>query len=397
MSEACPFLDAIKPEHRADPYPLYADVPKVPTRLQDGRYVVTGYQAVLSLLHDRRLTSAAGDGKGPNKRVDLLRLDPPEHDRLRRVMMRQFGPPNRPRLVGDLEGEIIEAAHALVDGLEGKAEADLVEHFAHPLPLSIIRKLMDIPEYDESKFRVWVDTLTASTGSTDRTAESVAAGHDLSAYLADMANGRRGGNGTDMLTGLVNDDGPEGGLPAASVGPMASLLLIAGHETTVNLISNGILTLLRHPEEISLLQGDPLRSVRIVEELLRYEPPVQFIQSRTAMTNIEVEGVAIPAGSGIVLVVAAANRDAARFDRADCFDPDRADNQHLGFGSGIHSCFGAPLARLEGQIALRVVFERLVNPCVAMAPRYRTSALLRGPSQLVVSFDAVRPRSADGA
>ncbi len=392
MSDACPFLAAIQPEHRVDPYPLYGELPRTPTRLEDGRYVVTGYQAALALLHDRRLTSAGGGGQGPNKRVDLLRLDPPEHDRLRRIMMRQFGPPARPRLVAELEGDIVEATHDLIDRLAGKTEADLVEEVAHPLPLSIIRKLLDIPQSDEERFRGWVDTITANTGSSERSEKAVSAGHDLSSYLAEIANGRRGGSGTDMLTGLVNDDGPEGSLPATSIGPMASLLLIAGHETTVNLIANGILTLLKHPEEAARLRDDPARSIVIVEELLRYEPPVQFIQSRTALTDIEVDGVPIPAGSTVVLVVAAANRDPARFDDADRFDPDRPDNQHLGFGSGIHSCFGAPLARLEGQIALRSVFERLEDLSLAAAPRYRESALLRGPKELLVRFGKVRPR-----
>ncbi|MEU2880892.1 cytochrome P450, partial [Streptomyces sp. NPDC007070] len=170
------------------------------------------------------------------------------------------------------------------------------------------------------------------------------------------------------------------------------LLLIAGHETTVNLITNGMLTLLRHPEYLERLRADPGLSVRIVEELLRYEPPVQFVPQRTCITDIELRGVTIPKGSRIWLVLAAGNRDPERFADPDRFDPDREDIEHLGFGSGIHSCFGAPLARLEAQIALAELARRLVDPrLVEDPPPYRTNAVLRGPRHLNVEVDGVLP------
>ena len=174
---------------------------------------------------------------------------------------------------------------------------------------------------------------------------------------------------------------------------MAALLLIAGHETTVNLIANGILTLLRHRDEITSMRADPRRAIRVVEELLRYEPPVQFITNRTTLSDVEVEGITLPAGSTVVLVLAAANRDPTRFDRAVQFDPDRIDNQHLGFGSGVHSCFGAAVARLEGQVALNLIFRRLVAPKLVEAPSYRRSSALRGPSKLMIAYDGIRARS----
>ena len=174
---------------------------------------------------------------------------------------------------------------------------------------------------------------------------------------------------------------------------MATLLLIAGHETTVNLIANGILTLLRHPDEAGRLVREADREVGLVEELLRFEPPVQFIPNRWTLADLTVGGTTIPKGSQVVLVIAAANRDPSRFAAAERFDPGRADNQHLGFGSGVHACFGAPLARLEGQIALRALFERLVEPTLAREPAYRKSPLLRGPSELHVAYAGVRPAS----
>jgi cytochrome P450 len=393
MTGICPFKLALEPAHRADPYPLYAAMPRVPTRIDGERFVIRDYQQVMSLLHDPRLSSAIADGidahAAENRVPSLLKLDPPEHDRLRRITMRQFGPPHRINLVADLEDEIIAKTHALIDALASDRQADVVSRFAHQLPVSIICKLMDIPRSDEGRFHEWVADIIGGFGTGNSQTEAMAAAQKLGAYLTEMAMGRRGDSGTDMLSGLVNDEGPEGRLPDASIGAMATLLLIAGHETTVNLIGNGILTLIRHPAEALRLRQDPVRAVAIVEELLRFEPPVQFVQNRTTMADIELGGVIIPKGSTVVLLLAAANRDSAQFAAADQFDPDRRDNQHLGFGSGIHSCFGAPLARLEAQIALRFFFERVVNPRIVGEPRYRPSPLLRGPSELIVAYDGV--------
>jgi cytochrome P450 len=172
----------------------------------------------------------------------------------------------------------------------------------------------------------------------------------------------------------------------------ADLLLVAGHETTVNLITNGMLTLLRHPDVLERLNREPGLITTLVEELLRYEPPVQMLTSRTVLADIDIAGTIIPAGSPLVLVLAAGSRDPARFRDPDRFDPGRAGNQHLGFGSSIHYCFGAALARTEAQVALPELARRLVNPrLVADAPPYRPSPVLRGPRHLQVTYDAVAP------
>jgi cytochrome P450 len=168
------------------------------------------------------------------------------------------------------------------------------------------------------------------------------------------------------------------------------LLLFAGHETTVNLITNGMLTLLRHPEVLDRLRREPDLVIRLIEELLRYEPPVQMLANRWALADIATAGTTIPRGSTVILLLASGNRDPARFRDPERFDPDRADNQHVGFGSGIHHCFGAPLARLEAQIALTELARRLENPrLVQDPPPYRQSATLRGPRHLLVEIDGV--------
>jgi cytochrome P450 len=170
------------------------------------------------------------------------------------------------------------------------------------------------------------------------------------------------------------------------------LLLVAGHETTVNLIANGTLTLLRNPELLPRLRADRELAVPLVEELLRYEPPVQFLPNRNALADIEVAGTTIPKGSRIVLLVASASRDPEFFDDPERFDPDRRDNQHYGFGGGVHYCFGAPLARLEAQLALLALASRLRNPrLVEDPPPYRPSPVLRGPRHLLVEVDGIEP------
>lgn len=168
--------------------------------------------------------------------------------------------------------------------------------------------------------------------------------------------------GSDLLSGLVTDPGPDGLMAQANIRRTASLLLIDGHETIVNLITNGMLTLLRHPDVLERLKHEPNMVIRLVEELLRYEPPVHILPNRTALADISIAGTVIPKGSTVILLLASGNRDPARFHDPDKFNPDRKDNMHLGFGSGIHYCYGAPLARLETQIALTELVRRLEKP-----------------------------------
>ncbi len=214
--------------------------------------------------------------------------------------------------------------------------------------------------------------------------------HAMGEYMADLAQARARKPGDDILSGLVTDDGPDGRMSLAEIAATGVLLLVAGHETTVNLISNGTLTLLRHPEVLERLRREPGLSIPLVEELLRYEPPVQML-IRGTLAEISVAGSTIPKGVSISLLLASGNRDPEVFPDADRFIPDRGDNQHLGFGSGIHYCFGAPMARLEAQIALMALAQRLETPrLVVDPPSYRRSPILRGPRHLLVDVDGVR-------
>lgn len=397
--------------NRADPYPLYAELRKTPVvRDEEGPYVVSTYWEIRHLLHDPRVSSDARNlnpeaarsltqEADPNLPPTFLKLDPPEHDRLRRLAMRSFGPPHTPRRVFDMRGELTDIVGGLIDGLRDRNQIDLVDNVSYPFPVTVICRLLGVPREDEPRFHGWADVLAASIDPAQGSPEereaqlqTIRQAHvELAAYLSGLLEERRRSPRDDMLSALATDQGPEGRMSQLEMLSTAALLLIAGHETTVNLITNGMLTLLRHPEVLQQLRDDPGLAVPMVEELLRYEPPVQLLPQRTVLADIDIAGTTIPKGSSLWLVLASGNRDPQRFLDADRFIPERPDNQHLGFGSGIHSCFGAPLARLEAQIALTELARRLDNPrLVEDPPPYRRNAVLRGPRHLEIAFDGLK-------
>jgi cytochrome P450 len=404
MSEPTLLDQVFAQENRHDPYPLWAEMRKNPVARQpDGTYVVSGYEQIVTLLHDPRVSSDPAKRGLPtgNMQPGFINADPPRHDRVRRETTKFFGPPHRPELVSSLEPWMREAVNGLVDGVADKTRVDVVEEVAYPFPVSAICRVLGVPREDEPKFHGWsaalIDALGARfhpDGNEEVFKKALAANQELTDYLSKLAADRRADPRDDMISGLVTDDGPDR-LADEDIPSTARLLLIAGHETTVNLIANGMLTFLRHPEQLERVRSDPEYIIRVVEELLRFEPPVQMIPNRSAMEDIPLGEATIPAGAGIILAVAAANRDAARFAEPDSFVPDRQDGvagQHLGLGGGVHYCFGAPLARLEVQVALSTLARRLENPrLVEDPPEYRPSPILRGPIRLPVDIDGVRP------
>ncbi|MFB6784543.1 cytochrome P450 [Streptomyces sp. NPDC056352] len=381
---------------RADPYPMYAELRKTPVALQeDGSYVVSTYREITDILHDPHLSSDTRNLSHPTAGAEeqttpaFINLDPPEHDRLRRMAMRHFGPPHSPGLVTGMEPALTTTVSGLIDDFAGKEQIDVVDDFAYPFPVTVICHLLGVPREDEPRFRLWVDDIINSidynpkTDPKEKLDKGVQAREELRQYLGGLLEQRHGRPGDDLLSRLANDDGPDGRMTDEEIVSTANLLLIAGHETTVNLITNGMLTLLRHPQVLQRLRDEPDLVVPLVEELLRYEPPVHIIPWRAAYSDITVADTVIPKGSQIMLMLASGNRDPDRFHDPDRFDPDRRDNQHLGFGSGVHLCFGGPLARRETQIALTELVRRLDRPrLVADPPPYRRSPVLRGPIHL---------------
>ncbi|MGA9521279.1 MAG: cytochrome P450 [Myxococcaceae bacterium] len=410
MAQASIFQQILDPANRANPYPLYAELRKTPVvREADGTYVVSTYDALVSLLHDPRVssdprnrpglagaTSPLEEGHAGPPETFIAR-DPPEHDRLRRLAMRPFGPPHTPGRIESLRPWLLETTTRLIDALVGKGQFDLVDAFSYPLPVTAICRLLGVPREDESRFHTWADALVSvidpSTGTyEERRARSARVRAELGQYLSGLADAHLRQPGDDLLSGMLTDTGPEGRMSREDVLSTASLLLVAGHETTVNLITNGMLTLLRHPDVLERLRREHDLIVPLVEELLRYEPPVHIVPERNALADIDIAGITIPKGSTLALVMAAGNRDPARFPDPDRFIPDRPNNTHLGFGSGIHYCFGAPLARAEAQIALSELVRRLENPgLVVDPPPYRPNAALRGPRHLLLEVDGIRP------
>jgi cytochrome P450 len=394
--------------NRANPYPLYAELREHGVaRQDDGSYLVGTYYEVGALLHDPRISSdrrnrAVPDDipiEAPGMPYSFIGLDDPEHERLRNIAMRPFGPPHSANRIDAMHGEITAIAKELIDALQGRDLIDLVEDFAYPLPVAVICRFLGVPREDERRFHAWSEAVIASldrtpdSDPTERQSAGVAARIAMGEYLGELADSRRGRPSDDMLSAFVNDSGPDGSFTLPELTSTAVLLLIAGHETTVNLIANGMLTLLRHPEALKLLRREPALMPRAVEELLRYEPPVQLLWQRTALTDVEVAGVVIPKGAPLILVLASGSRDPKRFNHPDHFDPIRRDNQHFGFGSGVHSCFGAPLARIEAQIALTELARRLDSPRLLQdPPPYRRSPILRGPRHLPLAIAGIRDR-----
>ncbi|MFI8339180.1 cytochrome P450 [Streptomyces sp. NPDC085639] len=401
--------------NRADPYPLYEELRKTPVfHDEDGPYVVSTYHEIQGLLHDPRISSdprnltlpssdplAQAEGDDSGLPPVFLKLDPPDHDRLRRITNRPFGPPHSPHRVHDMRGELDGIVTGLIDGIAGAdslERIDLVDQFSYPFPVTVICRLLGVPHEDEPRFHGWADTIAASLDPDpdadpgERPKAATDAQMELGMYLAGLIEERRKNPGEDMLSQLAAaGEEPDGSMSTLEAVSTAALLLIAGHETTVNLITNGMLTLLRHPDVLQRLRAEPQLSVPIVEELLRYEPPVQLLPRRSTLADIEVCGVNIPKGATVSLILASGNRDPKRFENPDRFDPDRGDIQHLGLGSGIHSCFGAPLARQEAQLALSELARRLENPrLLEDPPPYRQNAVLRGPRHLPIACDGIR-------
>jgi cytochrome P450 len=390
------FAQILVPANRANPYPLYARMRETPVApLGDGYFAVSTYAAVSALLTDPRMSKEQRKSAIPltmAQRIEprpFLQLDPPEHDRLRRLIVAQFTPAR----VASTHDRIVAFVDELLDARRDQGHIDIVDDFTYPLPVTIICELLGVPREDEPRFRVWVDALADSIDPDPGQEAGMAAkgaAMELANYMRALIAEKRAHPTDDLVSGLAAGHDPAGRMDDPNLVMTLVLLLIAGHETTVNLIANGTLTLLRNPDELERLRNHPESAPLVVEEVLRFEPPVQFA-NRFALADIALAGETIPKGAGIRVLFAAANRDPARFDDPDQFTPDRPDNEHLGFSGGAHYCMGAPLARLEGQIALATLARRLVEPGLeGDPPPYRPNAILRGPRHLPVAFNGLR-------
>ncbi|WP_430910732.1 cytochrome P450 [Methylobacterium sp. sgz302541] len=412
MADDTLFAQATEQANRANPYPLYAKLRETPvSRQADGKYVVSTHAAIRGLLFDPRLSSEdlppshrphTGNplkdwilnpikNHITNTHRPLIFRDPPDHDSLRAFVMEQFTVAR----VRAQHASVARLVDDLLDRLRGRDRICLVSDFSYPLPVAVICDLIGVPEEDEPQFQAWATQLATALEPDVRHGEEsraaiVAAFDAISAYMRALIKEKRRHPTDDMLSGIIHAKGANGsGMGEFDLISTAILLLVAGHETTVNLITNGMLTLLRHPDELERLKADPERAPRLIEEVLRYDPPVHF-RTRRALGDIEIGGTTIPKDANVVLLFAAGSRDPARFTDPDRFDPDRSGNEHFGFGGGLHYCMGAPLARIEAEIALVALCRRMVSPRLIQDPPYRPGASLRGPEQLEIGIAGIR-------
>ena len=306
-----------------------------------------------------------------------------------------------PGLIPGTEPDIQQLCNDLRDKVKAKGENrfDVVDEYAYPVPVSVICKIMGVPVEDEPRFHTWIfDVLAGVDLSPDaateegraRAEKGRAAGAAFRQYLRELIDRYAQEPGRGLISSLLHDDGPDGPMSAEEVVPNAQLMFVAGHDSTVNTIAHCVLTTLRNPGSLDLLRSRPELIPRAIEETLRLQSAVQFFPTRSAAADIEVGGTVIPAGAAVILLYGAANRDPLRFPNPNQFDPEREDNQHVGWGGGIHSCVGGPLARLEVNLAFENFIRRVENPrLVEDPPPYRRSPMFRGPQHLWVEFDRI--------
>ena len=378
---------------RDDPYPRYARLREISPvlRADDGALVVTRYAECAAVVRDPRLGHLPAHmlafiglpdwAEHPalyQLFTSMLTVNPPDHTRLRRLVGTTF----TARRVQSLRPAIERMVAGLLDGLGG--EADFISAFAFPLPVNVIGELLGVPEADRSRFqtlvRDWSRVLDVITPEILAAADPAAAA--IRDYLAGLAAERRRRPQDDLISALVAAEEQGDRLTEDELLTMAALLFAAGFETTTNLLANGLAALLEHPEQVPALHAGPETAV---EELLRYDSPVQLV-SRVAWEPATVGGVAIEPGDRIVAYLGAGNRDPRRFAGPERLDLSRADNSPLSFGGGIHYCLGAPLARLEAQIAVPALLRRFPDLRPAGDPERRDSLTIRGYTRLPVAF-----------
>ena len=396
--------DLLSPEALANPHPLLAELranaPVVRTydpHMHEDAWLLTRYDDSIALHKDMRFTKnfdrkaeirgetqdmAASAAAAINKH--MLMADPPDHTRLRELVHKAF----TPRIIENLQPRIQQITDDLLDSVQAQGGMDLREEFALPLPIIVIAELLGIPLDDRPKFREWSNTILFSGVDGDPERMSTAA-LEFIMYFHTMFDQRRAEPQDDLISGLVQVEEDGDKLDAQELISMVFLLLLAGHETTFNLITNGTLTLLKNPESLRHLRENPALIHTAVEEMLRYEGPLGTSTMRWVMEDLEIRGQKISKGDLVLSSLLAANRAPEVFADPQTFDITRDPNKHIAFGHGIHYCLGAPLARLEGVIAFNTLLRRLPNLQLSIPLddlRWRPYLLIHSLETLPVKF-----------
>lgn len=388
-------ISASAEEFDADPYAFYermraaGPVHRILLTADEAEpsWMIVGHEEARRALNhpalskDWRASGQFPDAQGGAMSSNMLESDPPHHTRLRRLVAREF----TARRMEGMRTRVQQITDELLDAMAARPErgGDLIDSLAFPLPMTVICELLGVPDLDRARFRYWSNEIVTPTSA----ASNADAYRELGIYLAELIEAKAKEPGEDLLSALIRTSDEDGdSLSRDEVIGMAFLLLVAGHETTVNLISNGVRALLAHPEQLAALRGDSDGLLDgAVEEMLRYDGPVQHTTFRYARESLDVGGATIPAGATVLVSLSGADRDPARFADPAVFDIGRAPQGHLAFGHGIHFCIGAPLARMEGRIAIRSLLERfpdLAEDPEAGPPAWLTGSLMHGVSRL---------------
>jgi cytochrome P450 PksS len=397
-------VNIASPEFKANPFPFYArlraETPVHPVPLPDGRtaWLITRYDDVAAALRDERFAKDPLNALTPEQLArqpwmpgffkpltrNMLDLDAPDHTRLRGLVSKAF----TPRLVEQMRPRVQALTDHLLDRAGGRGRIDLIRDYAQPLPTTIIAEMLGVPAADRRRFQRWSNTLIMAGSSKWGVFLAIPAVWMFLRYTRGLIKARRSQPRDDLVSALAQAEEAGRQLGEDELVAMVVLLLVAGHETTVNLIGNGTLALLEHPDQLERLRDDPSLIRPAVEELLRFGSPVETGTERYAREDVTVAGVTIPRGGLVFPVIASANRDERQFPDPNKLDVTREPNKHLSFGLGAHYCLGAALARLEGQIAITTLLRRAPDLRLAVDPgelRWRPGLVLRGLKALPVA------------
>lgn len=402
-------VNVTSPQFKADPYPFYAylraeaPVYRVTLPTKEQVWLVSRYDDALMVLKDDRFVkdrrNAPASGQAAKRpwmprmvqvlERNMLSLDEPDHKRLRMLVHQAF----TPRLVEQMRDQVQTLTDDLLDAVQARGRMDLIAEYALPIPTTIIAQMLGVPVEDRHQFSRWSKTIVSGTASRFVVLKLIPTVLAFMRYIRKLVQAKRNNPGDDLVSALVLAGAGGDQLSEDELVAMIFLLLVAGHETTVNLIGNGTLALMQHPDQLEKLRDDPALIKPAIEELLRYASPVEWADERFTRQEVSIEGVTIPQGARVHAVIASANRDARQFAGPDMLDLTREPNKHLAFGQGIHYCLGAPLARLEGQIAINTLLRRLPDLRLAVAPgalAWRPGVMLRGLQALPVAFSTPR-------
>jgi cytochrome P450 len=392
-------------EFKANPFPFYArlraeaPVYRMTLPTKEPAWLVTRYDDVAMVLKDERFVKHEANALTPEQiarrpwfrkvfkmlKRSMLNQDPPDHTRLRALVHKAF----TPRMIELMRDRVVDLTEELLENVQGRGRIDLIRDYALPLPSTIIAEMLGVPAGDRHAFHRWSSALLSAAVSTPALLKAIPNIWALLRYMRKIIKKRRADLKDDLISALIRVEESGDRLSEDELLAMALLLLVAGHETTVNLIGNGTLALLEHPDEMERLRNDPSLIKMAVEEILRYTSPVEMATERYTREDVTIAGVTIPRGEMVFAVIASANRDDRQFANPDSLDVAREPNKHLSFGLGPHFCLGAPLARLEGQLAIDTLLRRAPDLRLTIAPdqlRWRRGLLLRGLESLPLTY-----------